>query len=104
MKYPLATVKRLCDEYGYDICLGYDIMCAFWMTLSKSSLAAQTVAFCLHGVVPTFHGHVHNQGFQVKWRSLHSPPLFQLDSSQTLLDLTYPECQIFGSGVAGIVQ
>ena len=67
MKYPLATVKRLCDEYGSDICLGYDIMCAFWTTLTQRSLAAQTVAFHLHGVVPAFHGHVHNRGCQVKW-------------------------------------
>ena len=33
----------------------------------KSSLAAQTVAFRLHGVIPTFHGHAHNRGCQVKW-------------------------------------
>ena len=67
MKYPLATIKRLCDEYGSDICLGYDIMCAFWTTLSKGSLAAQAVAFLLGGVVPAFHGHAHNRGCQVKW-------------------------------------
>ena len=24
MKYPLATIKQLCDEYSYDICLGYN--------------------------------------------------------------------------------
>ena len=67
MKYPLATVKWLFDEYGSDICLGYDIMCAFWTTLSKSSLASQTVTFHLRGVVPAFHGHAHNRGYQVKW-------------------------------------
>ena len=71
MKYPLAVVKRLYDEYGSDICLGYDIMCAFWTTLSKSSLGAQTVAFRLHGVVPAFHGHAHNRGCQVNWHPLY---------------------------------
>ena len=60
MKYPLAVIKQLYDEYGSDICLGYDIMCAFWTTLSKISLGAQTVAFLLHGVVPAFHGYAHN--------------------------------------------
>jgi Kyakuja-Dileera-Zisupton transposase len=60
MKYPLAIVKHLYDIYGSDICLGYDIMCAFWTTLTKSSLGAQTIAFQLRGVVLAFHGHVHN--------------------------------------------
>jgi len=60
MKYPLAIVKQLYDEFGYDICLAYDIMCAFWNTLSKSSLGAETIAFRLKGVVPAFHGHAHN--------------------------------------------
>ena len=32
------------------------------------------------------------------------PPLFWADFAPTLLDLTYPECQIFGSGMAGIVR
>ena len=34
---------------------------------------------------------------------LYTPPLFQPDSSQTPSDSTFPECQIFGSGVARIV-
>lgn len=71
MKYPLAVVKRLYDEYGYDICLAYDIMCAFWTTLSKSSLGSQTIAFRLRGVVPAFHGHAHNRGCQVNWHPLY---------------------------------
>ena len=32
------------------------------------------------------------------------PPLFWADSGRTPTDSTYPECQIFGSGIAGIVQ
>jgi len=32
------------------------------------------------------------------------PPLFRPDSGRTPSDSTYPECQIFGSGMAGIVQ
>ena len=32
------------------------------------------------------------------------PPLFRADSGRTPSDLTYPECQIFGSGMAGIVR
>jgi len=71
MKYPLAVVKRLFDEFGPDICLGYDIMCTFWKTLSRSSLGADTVAFRLSGVVPAFHGHAHNRGYQVHWHPLY---------------------------------
>ena len=60
MKYPLAIVQRLFQMYGLDICLGYDIMCAFIKTLSGSVLGPKKVAFRLHGVVPSFHGHAHN--------------------------------------------
>ncbi|KAK6996080.1 hypothetical protein R3P38DRAFT_3329629 [Favolaschia claudopus] len=52
MKYPLALVKWILDKYGADIGLGYDIMCAFFKTLMRSSLGPQ--------VVPAFHGHAHN--------------------------------------------
>ncbi|PPQ92071.1 hypothetical protein CVT25_007241, partial [Psilocybe cyanescens] len=38
MKYPLAIVNRLLQEFGSDICLAYDIMCAFTVTLKKSIL------------------------------------------------------------------
>ena len=44
-------------------------------------------------------GPVYNGHFEV----LTLSPLFWLDSGWTLLDLTYSECQIFGSGTAGIV-
>jgi hypothetical protein len=32
------------------------------------------------------------------------PPLFRADSGRTPSDSTYPECQFFGSGTAGIVR
>ncbi|KAJ7801652.1 hypothetical protein B0H14DRAFT_2386222, partial [Mycena olivaceomarginata] len=67
MKYPLALVKRLLDTYGADICLGYDIMCAFFKTLYRSSLGADVVALRLRGVVPAFHGHAHNRTCQLGW-------------------------------------
>ncbi|KAJ7796714.1 hypothetical protein B0H14DRAFT_2390399 [Mycena olivaceomarginata] len=50
MKYPLAVVNSLLDMYGPDIGLGYNIMCAFWKTLHRSSLGAKVVAMRLHGV------------------------------------------------------
>lgn len=67
MKYPLAIVNRLFDQYGADIGLGYDIFRAFIKTLLRSSLGAKTVAFRLQGVVPKFHGHAHNRACQVQW-------------------------------------
>jgi hypothetical protein len=72
MKYPLAIVERLIDMYGPDICLGYDIMCAFIKTLSRSILGPKKVAFRLHGVVPSFHGHAHNRGCQLHWHPMYT--------------------------------
>ena len=72
MKYPLAIVDRLLQMYGLDICLGYDIMCAFIKTLSRSVLGPKTVAFRLHGVVPSFHGHAHNRGCQLHWHPMYT--------------------------------
>ncbi|KAJ6617355.1 hypothetical protein B0H10DRAFT_2434508 [Mycena sp. CBHHK59/15] len=71
MKYPLAIVKQLLDQYGADIGLGYDIMCAFFKTLSRSSLGAKVTAMRLRGVVPAFHGHAHNRACQIGWHPLY---------------------------------
>ncbi|KAJ7734413.1 hypothetical protein B0H16DRAFT_1225125, partial [Mycena metata] len=71
MKYPLAMVKRLLDRYGKDIGLGYNIMCAFFKTLLRSSLGHRVVAMNLRGVVPAFHGHAHNRACQVGWHPLY---------------------------------
>ncbi|KAJ7652930.1 hypothetical protein B0H17DRAFT_957727 [Mycena rosella] len=71
MKYPLTIVKRLLDHYGRDIGLGYDIMCAFFKTLLRSSLGKHIVAMNLRRVVPAFHGHAHNRACQVGWHPLY---------------------------------
>ncbi|KAJ6573281.1 hypothetical protein B0H10DRAFT_1838644 [Mycena sp. CBHHK59/15] len=71
MKYPLAMVRFLLDNYGADIGLGYDIMCAFWKTLRRSSLGADVTVMRLQGVVPAFHGHAHNQACQIGWHPLY---------------------------------
>ena len=71
MKYPLAIVNRLFNQYGADIGLGYDIFCAFIKTLLRSSLGAKTVALRLQGVVPAFHGHAHNRACQVQWHPMY---------------------------------
>ncbi|KAJ6609004.1 hypothetical protein B0H10DRAFT_2166451 [Mycena sp. CBHHK59/15] len=71
MKYPLAMVRHLLDKYGADIGIGYDIMCAFWKTLRRSSLSADVTAMRLRGVVPAFHGHAHNRACQIGWHQLY---------------------------------
>jgi len=71
VKYPIAIVDRLIDMYGPDICLGYDIMCAFIKTLTRSCLGAKVAAFRLSGVVPSFHGHAHNRGCQLDWHPMY---------------------------------
>ena len=71
MKYPLAIIEQLLQMYGLDICLGYDIMCAFIKTLSHGILGPKMVAFCLHGVVPSFR-HAHNHGCQLHWHPIYT--------------------------------
>ncbi|KAF8869977.1 hypothetical protein BD779DRAFT_1614257 [Infundibulicybe gibba] len=71
MKYPLAIVNQLFNIYGANIGLGYDIICTFIRTLSWSSLGEKTVAFRLQGVVPSFHGHVHNWACQTHWHPMY---------------------------------
>ncbi|KAJ7018507.1 hypothetical protein C8F04DRAFT_1277648 [Mycena alexandri] len=71
MKYLLAMVKWLLDHYGADIGLGYDIMCAFFKTLMRSSLGASVTAMRMQGVVPAFHGHAHNRACQIGWHPLY---------------------------------
>ncbi|KAJ6624401.1 hypothetical protein B0H10DRAFT_2212814 [Mycena sp. CBHHK59/15] len=68
---PLAMVKFLLDHYGADIGLGYDIMCAFFKTLRRSSLGSDVTAMRLQGVVPAFHGHAHNRACQIGWHPLY---------------------------------
>jgi len=72
MKYPHAMVNRLLKTYGADICLGYDIMCAFIKTLSRSVLGPKVTAFLLNGVVPSFHGHRQNQSCQLHWHPMYT--------------------------------
>ncbi|KAJ6548156.1 hypothetical protein DFH09DRAFT_1281614 [Mycena vulgaris] len=71
MKYPLAMVRFLLENYGADIGLGYDIMCAFWKTLRRSSLGADVTAMRLQGVIPAFHRHAHNRACQIGWHPLY---------------------------------
>jgi hypothetical protein len=71
MKYPLAIVDHMLDLYGSDVGLGYDIICTFIKTLTKSSLGKKVVGLQLHGVVPAFHGHTYNCACQICWHPLY---------------------------------
>ncbi|KAJ7281719.1 hypothetical protein C8J57DRAFT_1056560 [Mycena rebaudengoi] len=71
IKYPLAVSDHLLETYGEDQALGYDIMCAFFKTLKRSSIGAKTAALRLRGVVPAFHGHAHNRECQIGWHPLY---------------------------------
>ena len=71
MKYPLAIVNQLFDQNSTDICLGYDIFCAFIKTLLSSSLGAKAVTLHLQGVIPAFHSHAHNHACQVQWHPMY---------------------------------
>ncbi|KAJ6553934.1 hypothetical protein DFH09DRAFT_1318585 [Mycena vulgaris] len=70
MKYLLAIVAKLFELYGVDAGIGYDIMCAFFKTLLRSSLGRKTVGLRMHGIVLAFHGHAHNRMCQLGWRPI----------------------------------
>jgi hypothetical protein len=72
MKYGLAIIKNVLETYGFDLCIGYDIMCTFIKTLHKSSLAKIIKKHHFVGVVPAFHGHAHNQKCQVHWHPTYT--------------------------------
>ncbi|KAH7902888.1 hypothetical protein BJ138DRAFT_992777, partial [Hygrophoropsis aurantiaca] len=71
-KYPLATVKKLLDVLGEDVCIGYDIKCRFWDILLRSSLGATVINSRFGGVVPGFHGHAHNRYCQINHHSKYT--------------------------------
>ncbi|KAL6307888.1 hypothetical protein BKA93DRAFT_726427 [Sparassis latifolia] len=71
MKYPLAIIDKLIKVYGFNIKVGYDIVCAFAKMLARSSLGPSAAKAGVSGVVPTFHGHGHNRGCQVHWHPLY---------------------------------
>ncbi|KAJ8088952.1 hypothetical protein PM082_014199 [Marasmius tenuissimus] len=74
MKYPLAAVNRLLDDFGEELGLGYDIMCKFFITMLRSKkLGAKVVAHRVRGVVPAFHGHAHNRKCQCDWHPQYVP-------------------------------
>ena len=54
MKYPLAITDRLIDTYGSNIMVGYDIMCAFNVTLQHSSIGKKPVMRSLRVSYPAF--------------------------------------------------
>lgn len=72
MKYPLAVTDHLINTFGSDIALGYDIMCAFNVTLDRSSIGVKARDAGLVGVVPSFHGYAHNRGCQLDWHPLYT--------------------------------
>ncbi|KAJ7859659.1 hypothetical protein B0H14DRAFT_2577086 [Mycena olivaceomarginata] len=46
-------------------------MCAFFKTLMHSSLGARVTAIQMHGIIPAFHRHAHNQACQIRWHLLY---------------------------------
>lgn len=71
-KYPLALVNKLIDVYGADLAVGYDIGCAFSQTIGKSlQLAPKASQANLRMLVPSFHGHAHNRGCQLRWHPMY---------------------------------
>ena len=54
------------------VALSYDIMCAFNVTLAHSSIGVKACDAGLVGVVPSFHGYVHNHDCQLGWHLLYT--------------------------------
>ncbi|KAF8668515.1 hypothetical protein RHS04_08977 [Rhizoctonia solani] len=65
-KYPLAAVNKLCQVFGNNILVGYDIGCTFCGTAERSPLVRPVVR--KHNtsfVVGSFHGYAHNRKCQL---------------------------------------
>ncbi|KAG7100125.1 hypothetical protein E1B28_001905 [Marasmius oreades] len=74
MKYPLAIVKQLLDDFGRELAIGYDIMCAFYTTMLRSQkLGTKVASYVVCGVVPAFHSHAHNRKCQTCWHPQYIP-------------------------------
>lgn len=71
MKYPLAVTDKLLSTYGSHVAIGYDIMCAFHVTLSCSCVGVKARDASLTGVVLSFHGYAHNRACQLDWHPLY---------------------------------
>ncbi|KAJ7767090.1 hypothetical protein B0H14DRAFT_2633106 [Mycena olivaceomarginata] len=65
-KYGLAITNQLLQAFGPDLGIGYDIGCGFSSTVRDSSLGPLAEALNLKMLIGAFHGHAHNQSFQLK--------------------------------------
>ncbi|KAF9261867.1 hypothetical protein L218DRAFT_973733 [Marasmius fiardii PR-910] len=63
MKYPLAVVDDLCNKYGQDLCLGYNIMCTFYKTMKRSEKLGKKI----------MEKHTHNRPCQTSWHPQYMP-------------------------------
>ncbi|TFK48354.1 hypothetical protein OE88DRAFT_1634923, partial [Heliocybe sulcata] len=63
--YDLAMVNKAIDVYGDNLCIGYDIGCAFEGTISRSSISDKAADSGLRMAVSFFHSHAHNRGCQL---------------------------------------
>ncbi|QRW26071.1 hypothetical protein RhiXN_11148 [Rhizoctonia solani] len=65
-KYALAAVDRLCQVFGDDLLIGYDIGCTFRGTAERSPLVGPVVRrHNTNFVVGSFHGYAHNRKCQL---------------------------------------
>ncbi|KAB5589883.1 hypothetical protein CTheo_6666 [Ceratobasidium theobromae] len=65
-KYALAAVDKLCQVFGKDLLIGYDIGCTFRGTAQRSPLVGPLVhKNNINFVVGSFHGYAHNRKCQL---------------------------------------
>jgi hypothetical protein len=70
-KHALAAAATILKVFGDDQGLGYDINCAFEVTLRHSSLKNEVVEKRLQCVVDAFHCWAHKRACQLKYHPLY---------------------------------
>ncbi|EUC65967.1 hypothetical protein RSOL_504150 [Rhizoctonia solani AG-3 Rhs1AP] len=90
-KYPLAAVNKLCEVFGDDLLIGYDIGCTFGGTAERSLKIGPVVRkHNTQFIVGSFHGYAHNRKCQLKNHPLNvvGAGLESFEENETLFSST----------------
>ncbi|CAE6465247.1 unnamed protein product [Rhizoctonia solani] len=90
-KYGLAAVNKLCQVFGDDLLIGYDIGCTFGGTADRSAKVGPVVRkHNTQFIVGSFHGYAHNRKCQLKYHPLNviGAGLESFEQNETLFSST----------------
>ncbi|KAG8713748.1 hypothetical protein FRC11_011155, partial [Ceratobasidium sp. 423] len=90
-KYGLAAVNKLCQVFGDNLLIGYDIGCTFGGTADRSAKVGPVVReHNAQFIVGSFHGYAHNRKCQLKCHPLNvvGAGLESFEQNETLFSST----------------